>query len=86
MAKLTILWIDNFGENQTPLQKNCMAAIPKNLVEHQNKQGSILKGDLYQSLGQYHNCNHSVKRSCYFHIMPNAQISGNGMCRQFANI
>ena len=27
--KLTNLWYDNFGENQTPLQRNAMAAIPK---------------------------------------------------------
>ena len=26
---LTILWYDNFGENQTPLQRNGMAAITK---------------------------------------------------------
>ena len=29
MGKLIILWFDNFGENQTPLQRNDMAAIPK---------------------------------------------------------
>ena len=29
MAKLIILWNDNFGEDQTPLQRICMAAIPK---------------------------------------------------------
>ena len=29
MAKVTILWHDNFCENQTPLQRNGMAAIPK---------------------------------------------------------
>ena len=29
MAKLTFLWYDNFGENQTHLQRNGMAAIPK---------------------------------------------------------
>ena len=29
-AKLSILWYDLFGENHTPLQKNGMAAIPKN--------------------------------------------------------
>ena len=28
-AKLTILWYDNFGENQTSLHRNGMAAIPK---------------------------------------------------------
>ena len=28
-AKFTFLWYDNFGENQTPLQRNGMAAIPK---------------------------------------------------------
>ena len=28
MAKLTFLWYDNFGKNQTPLQRNGMAAIP----------------------------------------------------------
>ena len=28
-AKLIVLWYDNFGKNQTPLQKNVMAAIPK---------------------------------------------------------
>ena len=28
-AKLIILWYDNFGKNQTPLQWNGMAAIPK---------------------------------------------------------
>ena len=26
---LTIIWYDNFGENQIPLQRNGMAAIPK---------------------------------------------------------
>ena len=26
---LTIIWYDNFGENQIPLQRNSMAAIPK---------------------------------------------------------
>ena len=30
MAKLTFLWYNNFGENQTPLQRNGMAAIPQN--------------------------------------------------------
>ena len=29
MAKLTFLRYDNFAENQTPLQRNGMAAIPK---------------------------------------------------------
>ena len=29
MAKLTFLWYDDFGTNQTPLQRNGMAAIPK---------------------------------------------------------
>ena len=29
MAKPTFLWYDNYGENQTPLQRNGMAAIPK---------------------------------------------------------
>ena len=29
MAKLTFLWYDNFGENQTPLQRNGMATISK---------------------------------------------------------
>ena len=29
MAKLTLIWYDNFGKNQTPLQRNGMAAIPK---------------------------------------------------------
>ena len=28
-AKLTFLWYDNFGENQTPLQRNSLSAIPK---------------------------------------------------------
>ena len=28
MAKLTFIWYDNFGKNQTPLQRNGMAAIP----------------------------------------------------------
>ena len=28
-AKLTFLWYDNFGENQTLLHRNGMAAIPK---------------------------------------------------------
>ena len=28
-AKLIILWYDNFGVNQTPLQRNGMAAIPQ---------------------------------------------------------
>ena len=29
MAKLKILWYDNFGENQTLLHRNGIAAIPK---------------------------------------------------------
>ena len=29
MAKLIFLWIDNFGDNQNPLQGNGMAFIPK---------------------------------------------------------
>ena len=29
MVWRTILWCDNFGEKQTPLQRNGMAAIPK---------------------------------------------------------
>ena len=29
MAKLTILWYDNFGKNQTPLHRNGMTAFPK---------------------------------------------------------
>ena len=29
MAKLIIIWCDNFDKNQTPLQRNGMAAIPK---------------------------------------------------------
>ena len=29
MAKLTFLWYDYFGENQKPLQRNGIAAIPK---------------------------------------------------------
>ena len=32
MAQLTFLWYDNFGQNQTPLQWNGMAAIPKILL------------------------------------------------------
>ena len=34
---LTILWYDNFCKNQTPLQRNGMAAIPKMLdfISHQ---------------------------------------------------
>ena len=28
-AKLTFLWYDNFGKNQTPLHRNGMASIPK---------------------------------------------------------
>ena len=28
-AKLTFLWYDNFGENQTPLHRNGMTAVPK---------------------------------------------------------
>ena len=28
-VKLTFLWYDNFGKNQTPLQRNGMATIPK---------------------------------------------------------
>ena len=31
LLKLNFLWYDNFGENQTPLQGNGMAAIPKRL-------------------------------------------------------
>ena len=32
MAKLTIIWYDNFGENQTPLQRNGMATITQRKV------------------------------------------------------
>ena len=40
-AKLIFLWYDNFGENQTPLQRNGMAAIPKKVwmeIRRENKQ------------------------------------------------
>ena len=32
-AKLTFLWYDNLGENQTPLQRNGLPAIPKNVAK-----------------------------------------------------
>ena len=41
MAKLTFLWYDYFVENQTPLQRSGMGAIPKKLglfVESLNPQ------------------------------------------------
>ena len=45
MAKLTILWYDNFGKNQTPLQRNGMTAIPKNMiwicVSHYQNEGAL---------------------------------------------
>ena len=36
MAKLTFLWYNNFGENQTPLQRNGMAAFQKKIffIQH----------------------------------------------------
>ena len=33
MAKLTFLWYDYFGENQTPQQRNGIAAITKIVAE-----------------------------------------------------
>ena len=33
MAKFIILWCDNFGKNCTPLHRNGMAAIKKQIFE-----------------------------------------------------
>ena len=37
-AKLTFLWCDNFGVNQTPPQRNGMASIPKIQLVHDHEQ------------------------------------------------
>ena len=52
MAKLTHLWYDNFGKNQTPLQRNGMAAIPK--TRGQKKRGKK-KEILNKAIGQKKN-------------------------------
>ena len=63
-AKVTLLRCDYFGENQTPLQRNGMAAIPKML------ETRVLLDRLFIPSEQFASYSNRLEGSCYLSHSP----------------